>query len=429
MNSQLVDNPIILGINATLLIGSGLAAVIVSISFHRSTFSKAMPRAFFFTVSASVLALFSYSASLLHHPEVHDTLYFTCSAIAYIGVYATQYMYIRYVVICINSQRNNPIPNTELYATLFFCMVSSLLWILSTGDGKFMIPESPTENYGLWFWVGHLGEWSLLASSALLLFWYNRLMIDKRMLSLLSVPLLLTIATLIEPLTPGLALRYPALMSGLLIVYTRFHLRFTNAYEDIEDTYAQSRFTLAYNRMKPHFINNIISSIYYLCDLDAKKAQDLSMTFSGYMMGALETVDRAGLIPFSRELETIRNYIALEMLRFEDKLNVEYDIEVEDFNIPPLTVQALVENSVKHGIAGKGSPGTVSIITRRLADGSVQIRVTDNGVGFNTADSRKPKNELAYIKDRLDREMGGRMSIRSAIDEGTTVTIKLRGEN
>ena len=97
-------------------------------------------------------------------------------------------------------------------------------------------------------------------------------------------------------------------------------------------------------------------------------------------------MERDEPVEFSWELKEIRSYLALEKIRFGDRLNVEYDIEYDEFLIPPLTVQALVENAVDHGISAAENGGTVRIVTRKLSDGGAQIRVFDDGVGPGMAE-------------------------------------------
>ena len=106
-----------------------------------------------------------------------------------------------------------------------------------------------------------------------------------------------------------------------------------------------SYFPYLKDRIKPHFVNNILTAIYYLSDSDPVKAQAVTMDMSGYMTGVLGLIETQDQVPFTSELDLVRNYLSLEKLRFEENLSVTYDIAVDDFNIPPVTVQPLVENS------------------------------------------------------------------------------------
>jgi LytS/YehU family sensor histidine kinase len=87
-------------------------------------------------------------------------------------------------------------------------------------------------------------------------------------------------------------------------------------------------------QMRPHFIYNTMSSIYYLCDLDPKKAQTVVRDFSIYLKKNFSAVSKRELIPFTDELEHTRAYLAIEKARYEKLLFVEYDIQNMNFHLP-----------------------------------------------------------------------------------------------
>lgn len=180
---------------------------------------------------------------------------------------------------------------------------------------------------------------------------------------------------------------------------------------------------LAKNRLKPHFVNNILSSIYYLCDSDPQRAQKVSMDFSSYMMNIIERLDTHGLAPFSKELDLIKAYISIEDLRLEDKLKSDYDIYISDFEVPPMSLEPLVEIAVKHNIAAKPEGGMVTIATRRLAEEGVQIKISDTGVGFDPANPDFDQTDLQNVRSRLKSELGADLTINSAPGQDTEFTI------
>ena len=116
---------------------------------------------------------------------------------------------------------------------------------------------------------------------------------------------------------------------------------------------SQSYSDSALNRLKPHFVNNALTSIYYLIDIEPANAQQLTRVLSEYLLGVLEVFNNDSLISFEKEMNLVENYLKLEKTRFEDRLKVDYDIDVDDFMVPPLSVQIVVECAVKHGIAGQ----------------------------------------------------------------------------
>lgn len=180
---------------------------------------------------------------------------------------------------------------------------------------------------------------------------------------------------------------------------------------------------LAKNRLKPHFVNNILSSIFYLCESDPQRAQKVSMDFSAYMMNIIERLDNHSTAPFSKELDLIKAYIAIEDLRLEDKLKSDFDIYISDFEVPPMSLEPLVEIAVKHNIAAKPEGGTVTIATRRLAEEGVQIKISDTGVGFDPTDPDFDQTDLQNVRSRLKSELGADLTIDSAPGQDTVFTI------
>jgi two-component system sensor histidine kinase LytS len=91
-----------------------------------------------------------------------------------------------------------------------------------------------------------------------------------------------------------------------------------------------------------------------------------------------------GFIPLSEELEQVRSYLAIEQARFGDRIQVVSEVEAgcEDWPIPPLTIQPLVENAIRHGVLGRERGGTVRLTARR-ENGCLEVRVADDGVGMD----------------------------------------------
>ncbi|MBR1672479.1 MAG: histidine kinase [Fretibacterium sp.] len=178
-------------------------------------------------------------------------------------------------------------------------------------------------------------------------------------------------------------------------------------------------------QMRPHFIYNIMTSIYYLCSLDASKAQNAIDNFTTYLRKNFNAIVHHGLIPFNEELEHTRAYLAVEKARFEDLLYVEYDTPHTAFRLPPLTLQPIVENAVKHGVDPELSPLYVLIRTSRTEDGS-RVSVEDTGPGFDPRDNHE--NEEAHIgldnvRTRLKIMCGGTLDISPREGGGTVVTL------
>ena len=185
---------------------------------------------------------------------------------------------------------------------------------------------------------------------------------------------------------------------------------------------ARQRASILVLQMRPHFIYNVMMSIYYLCKQDADKAQQVILDFTSYLRQNFTAIAREDTVPFTEELEHTRAYLAVEQVRFEGKLFVTFDTPHTQFHIPPLTLQPIVENAVKHGVDPELDPLRITISTRATPQGSL-ITVADNGPGFTAADNDQSHVALGNIHERLESMLGGYMSIVSPPGGGTEVTV------
>ena len=177
-------------------------------------------------------------------------------------------------------------------------------------------------------------------------------------------------------------------------------------------------------QMRPHFIYNSMMSIYYLCELDPKKAQQVTKDFTIYLRRNFTAIASEDTIPFSDELEHTRAYLAVEQAQFEDSLFVDYDTPHIRFRVPALTLQPIVENAVKHGMGTESEPLHIFIRTRETDSGS-EIIVEDNGPGFDPSDDSNPHIALTNIQQRLGHMCNGNMTIRPRDGGGTVVKVTI----
>ena len=189
----------------------------------------------------------------------------------------------------------------------------------------------------------------------------------------------------------------------------------------------ESQISIMLSQIQPHFLYNTLNSIYQLCETNPMRARFLVSSFSEYLRNNLSTLEEPGLIPVETELAHINTYLDIEKVRFEDTLEIEYDIKSLDFSLPVLTVQPIVENAVKHGTSKKRGGGTVKISTDEDNENYI-IQVSDTGCGFDPA---KPKNDgkrhvgIENVKQRLSNMCHGSLTIESEIGTGTCVTITI----
>lgn len=139
------------------------------------------------------------------------------------------------------------------------------------------------------------------------------------------------------------------------------------------------------SQIKPHFLYNALNSIAALCLDEPQKAEDLIIQLSEYIRNSFDFKKLDSLVTIEKEFELLKAYLNIEKARFGTRLNVEYDID-ENLNIliPPLILQPLVENAVRHGLMSNLQGGTVKITIKKLT-GTVSFFVEDNGSGISRA--------------------------------------------
>ena len=185
---------------------------------------------------------------------------------------------------------------------------------------------------------------------------------------------------------------------------------------------ADQKASIAVLQMRPHFIYNTMTSIYYLCEQDPKKAQQITLDFTTYLRKNFNAIVGKEPIPFSEELAHTSAYLAVEKAQFEDRLIVIYDTPHILFRIPPLTLQPVVENAVKYGMnPDANEPLQITIKTEKIDTGSI-ITVLDNGPGISDTDNGEPHVAILNIQERLSN-IGGTITYSSCETGGTSVLI------
>ena len=189
---------------------------------------------------------------------------------------------------------------------------------------------------------------------------------------------------------------------------------------------AHQRASIMVLQMRPHFIYNTMTSIYCLCNQDAQKARQVTMDFTTYLRKNFNAIASDEPIPFSSELEHARAYLAVEQAQYEDSLFVEYDTPHTRFRVPPLTLQPIVENAVKHGRDAWSGPLHISVRSRDTDAGS-EIIVEDDGSGYEPQEDSEPHIALKNIRQRLEMMCGGELTITPREGGGTVVKVTIPG--
>ncbi|WP_369404494.1 GAF domain-containing sensor histidine kinase [Salidesulfovibrio brasiliensis] len=190
-------------------------------------------------------------------------------------------------------------------------------------------------------------------------------------------------------------------------------------------------------QINPHFLFNSLNTITSFCRSNAEKARELLMDLSLYMRRNLDL--SRGFIPLSEEMEQVRSYLAIEKARFGGRIVVDMDIDEEcgAWPIPPLIIQPLVENSIRHGLLARKRGGHVRLSAVR-EDDCLAVTVADDGVGMDEktlekvlsrecVGSRHDGIGMRNCLSRLEHIYGPQYSpeIRSAPGEGTSILLRI----
>jgi len=185
---------------------------------------------------------------------------------------------------------------------------------------------------------------------------------------------------------------------------------------------------LMLSQIKPHFIFNALTAILALIRTDAKKAESVVKSFSKYLRTNMTSIESKEPIPFEQELKHVKTYVELEQIRFQSRINVIYDIGILEFSIPPLTIQPLVENAIRHGICKKKDGGTVLIKTYE-ENNYIYIEIRDDGIGFDTDILSEKSISLGIknVKFRLS-QIKANFTIESEQGKGTLICVQIPTE-
>ena len=191
---------------------------------------------------------------------------------------------------------------------------------------------------------------------------------------------------------------------------------------------AESRISTMMSQIRPHFIYNTLGSIEQLCELDPPKAGELVHNFAKYLRGNFGELDNPKPILMSQEMEHVHHYINIENVRFPD-MTFSFEMRSDDFSLPALTIQPIVENAIKHGLMKLQKGGSIRVISYET-DTEYCISVEDDGVGFDTNKLLDEKKHIGIrnIRDRLKVMVGGTLEIESTQGVGTKVLIRIPKE-
>lgn len=192
------------------------------------------------------------------------------------------------------------------------------------------------------------------------------------------------------------------------------------AEERVQKLAAEARLRSLESRIHPHFLFNTLNSISSLIAVNPARAEQIVGRLAALLRVSLDTSGRR-LIPLREELAMVESYLDIERVRFGDKLrgSVKVPAELQEAEVPPMSVQSLVENAVKHGITPQSNGGEC-VITASAENESLRIEVWDTGPGFDLA-AIPAGHGLDNLVERLDALFGGKARLNVFRRDGCSV--------
>jgi signal transduction histidine kinase len=199
--------------------------------------------------------------------------------------------------------------------------------------------------------------------------------------------------------------------------------------ESLKRQVAEARMAALQAQVEPHFLFNTLASIDHLIETDPARASVMQKNLITYLRATLHKM-REGTTTLGREADLITAYLEILKVRMEDRLSVKVDVPpgLRSALFPPMMLQSLVENAVKHGLEPSCDAATLRV-SAEVSDGSLLVAVADTGVGFDP-DNRTTRGTglgLANIRERLELLYGARarLDITANQPRGTVATLTL----
>ncbi len=419
-------------INISLEIFGSLISLIIimCLLFYENRHIK-MNRLFIWLLFCNILVLLSDAMAWIL--KGHDTLFAfygvrIANACVYTFGYLLLWIFTQYLLVFLTAKTT--VSKAIRKIADFMCVAAVILVGVSQFNQMFYYFDTNNIYHrGEWFWLSQVwGICGMLLNGVIIII-YRRHLSRREMISFLLYEILPIIAMVLQISIYGLALLYITTTLGVLIIYISIQAEQAKQMKEKDLELSEYRVSIMLSQIQPHFLYNSLVVIKQLCDIDPNMAQEAIVEFSAYLRGNMDSLTIKKPIPFQQEMEHVKNYLSLEKKRFEDRVNVIYDIQETDFRIPSLTLQPIVENAVRHGITKNEAGGTITISTR-LQEGCYIIGIIDNGVGFDPDEKIADGGThvgIENVRNRLAGMCNGRLEIKSTPGAGTEVMIYIPG--
>ena len=393
-----------------------LALILLLVTLRKSLRSSVSKKSRIMLLTACIMllcygsAICFFSETKLLHPILS-----VCSIICF---YLIMALYTRYLADILSAEQHRS-TLVVFRVNAFVCAIGACYWCADYIYPFFYDVRNHHLLQPALYVVSILpGIVSVLLDLLLILLSKKETALQDRLL-LMAFPLLPFVSFLVNWLIPGLSLQQSMIFASLLMNHFYFDAKKDRELEHQKKELQVLRLKNTLERVKPHFIYNVLTSIYYLCAKDSMLAQKAIEAFSSFLREALQHAEHLVQVPFERELSLIKNYVKLESLRFENQFTVFYKIDETSFFVPPFSVQPLVENAIKYGMR-RMQNGKIFVAVKEV-DSEYLVTVTDNGVGFDAEQLHNDKNPsgIRNVQEMLKLTGSGYLEVFSTPGNGT----------
>lgn len=350
------------------------------------------------------------------------TLNWIYAVLGFLGTNVITMVYHHLILSFIN-ERKKVHPLFAFYPVIPFIIVSVLYFTSYWSKWFYYFDENgyfvPTSIFGLSQFLGIV----VVLIDVVTIIVYS--LKEKRIegLHFLTYALFPTLALPLQMMYIDAIIVYSSITVSMQFMYTFILVSRDRQYVEASRELVRMQSRMMVSQIQPHFIFNSLSSIMNLIKKDPDSAAASLGDFADYLRKNLDTISQDEPVFFAEELKHTKTYVRLEQLRFKEKLDVHFDIRCKDFKLPPLTVQPLVENAIKHGVTQKTVGGKVVISTYRDERGA-HVIIEDDGRGFDDSPSADGRNHVGMqnVSTRLQM-FGAKMNVESKVGVGTRIEI------
>ena len=229
--------------------------------------------------------------------------------------------------------------------------------------------------------------------------------------------------------SPALLAYFFFVITAFIAIYVAFIVRtYRHAMNELKSELQNKDLKLLVLRdqIKPHFVFNCLGAIKALYHEDEEMGDRAVSLLADHLRYNVDA-SNSNLISFEKELDNVYNFVELKNLRTERKFEVIYDIDVQDFLVPVLSIEPFVENAIKYSKVNEKEDGFIELSTYQ-DEGFIYIEISDNGAGFDPKEVKESSHGIKNARERFALLLNAKVEIASEINAGTKVKITIPRE-